>query len=85
MYAQFEDNGDELPRIPAQRLGARLNTYWRASAELEFYRVFAQDRIAGRNPHAGPRHAQCHGELHLHRQPQYGAFLRASNLLGEEV
>ena len=85
--AEFDDGGNELPRIPAQRLGGRLNTFWRAfDGELEFYRVFAQDRIAGFESRT-PGHDMLNATVSytLAGNPQYSVFLRGSNLLGEEV
>ncbi|WP_439652060.1 TonB-dependent receptor domain-containing protein [Paracandidimonas lactea] len=39
--------GGNLPRIPAARLGVRLNTVWHQwSGGLEAYRVFRQNRVA---------------------------------------
>ena len=41
------DGGGNLPRIPAARLGARVDGGWsQFSGNLEYYRVFEQDRIA---------------------------------------
>jgi len=55
-------------------------------AVLDFYRVFAQDRIAGfdtRTP--GPDMLNAPVSYTFTGRPQSRAFLRASNLLGEEV
>lgn len=40
--------GDDLPRIPAARLGTRLDASWNDNwrGELEFYRVARQNRVA---------------------------------------
>ncbi|MEH6664077.1 MAG: TonB-dependent receptor [Brevundimonas sp.] len=44
--AELNDGGN-LPRIPAARLGARVDGGWnQLSGNLEYYRVFEQDRIA---------------------------------------
>lgn len=47
-YVRAElDGGGNLPRIPAARLGARVDGGWNQfSGNLEYYRVFEQDRIA---------------------------------------
>jgi iron complex outermembrane recepter protein len=47
-YVRAELNdGDNLPRIPAARLGARVDGGWNQfTGNLEYYRVFEQDRIA---------------------------------------
>ncbi|MFN3815605.1 TonB-dependent receptor domain-containing protein [Brevundimonas sp.] len=47
-YVRAEvDGGGNLPRIPAARLGARVDGGWnQLSGNLEYYRVFEQDRIA---------------------------------------
>lgn len=45
--AALKEQGDDLPRIPPGRLGARYQwTHGPASADLEYYRTFAQDRVA---------------------------------------
>ncbi|MFP1681310.1 TonB-dependent receptor domain-containing protein [Alloalcanivorax sp. C16-1] len=84
---EFKDGGDSLPRIPAHRLGARVNTFWRAfDGEVEFYRVFAQDDIAAFETRT-PGHDMLNATVSytFTGKPQYNVFLRASNLLGEEV
>ena len=47
-YVRAELNdGSNLPRIPAARLGARVDGGWNQfTGNLEYYRVFEQDRIA---------------------------------------
>ena len=47
-YVRAELNdGSNLPRIPAARLGARVDGGWdQVSGNLEYYRVFEQDRVA---------------------------------------
>src|SRR3546814_16378382 len=43
----MKEQGDNLPRIPPGRLGARYQwTHGPASADLEYYRTFAQNRVA---------------------------------------
>ncbi|MGV3478636.1 MAG: TonB-dependent receptor domain-containing protein [Sphingobium sp.] len=45
--AKLKDGGGNLPRIPAGRLGGRVNGQWGPiTANAEYYRVFGQDRIA---------------------------------------
>ena len=45
--AKFKDDRGNLPRIPAGRLGGRLDGDWGPlSADVEYYHVFSQDKIA---------------------------------------
>lgn len=45
--AKLTDGGGNLPRIPAGRLGGRLNGAWsRLNGELEYYHVFEQGKVA---------------------------------------
>ncbi len=45
--ADLKSENDNLPRIPPGRLGARYEGSWGPlSADLEYYRTFAQDRFA---------------------------------------
>ncbi|MEH3086080.1 MAG: TonB-dependent receptor [Xylophilus ampelinus] len=47
VQARLADGGGNLPRIPARRLGLRMDAAWqRWSGEAEVYRVAAQDRLA---------------------------------------
>ena len=85
--AQFRDGGNELPRIPAHRVGGRLNAFWRAfDGELEFYRLYAQDDIAGYETRT-PGHDMLNATVSytFGLEQTYSVFLRANNLLGEEV
>ncbi len=85
--AQFRDGGNELPRIPAHRVGTRINTFWRDfDGELEFYRLYAQDDITGYETRT-PGHDMLNSTVSytFGLEQTYSLFLRASNLLGEEV
>jgi iron complex outermembrane recepter protein len=45
--AKLKDGGGNLPRIPAARLGVRVDGDWGPlSADVEYYHVFSQDKIA---------------------------------------
>lgn len=45
--AKLDNGGGNLPRIPATRVGGRVQAKWNAvSGGLEYYRVFKQDEIA---------------------------------------
>ncbi|CAN7212909.1 TonB-dependent receptor [Phenylobacterium sp. LjRoot219] len=45
--ARLTDGAGDLPRIPAGRLGARVNGDWsRLNGELEYYHVFEQGKVA---------------------------------------
>lgn len=85
--AQFRRGGDDLPRIPADRLGVRVNTFWRAfDGELEFYRVFAQDHIAGFEARtSGYDMLNATLGYQFGGAQRYSVYLRGSNLLGETV
>ncbi|ASK35331.1 TonB-dependent receptor [Alcanivorax sp. N3-2A] len=84
---QFDRGGDELPRIPADRLGVRVNTFWRAfDGELEFYRVFAQDQIAGfESRTSGYDMLNATLGYRFGGAQRYSVYLRGNNLLGEEI
>ncbi|MCX7556991.1 TonB-dependent receptor [Xanthomonadaceae bacterium JHOS43] len=85
--AELEDDGAPLPRIPASRIGGRLNGEWRAfSGEIEYYAIAAQERLAEfetRTP--------AHNMLNLSLRYAFGSegrtslFLRGSNLLDEQI
>jgi iron complex outermembrane receptor protein len=84
--ATFDDGG-YLPRIPAKRLGTRLNTYvGHFDAELEYYRSFAQDQIAGfEDRTAAYDMANVTISYRLRGDQRYTFYVRGNNLLGEEV
>lgn len=84
--ATFDDGG-YLPRIPAKRLGTRLNTYvGHFDAELEYYRSFAQDQITGFEQRtAAYDMANVTVSYRLRGDQRYTFFVRGNNLLGEEV
>lgn len=85
--ATFTDGGGHLPRIPASRIGTRLNGNRDAfSGEIEYYRVARQDRIADYET-VSP----AYDMLNLTLSYAFGesgnssVFLRGSNLLDEKV
>ncbi|MFN3944958.1 MAG: TonB-dependent receptor domain-containing protein [Allosphingosinicella sp.] len=85
--ARFTGGGDDLPRIPAGRLGTRLDV--RSGplfGDVELYRVFEQDRIADFETET-PGYTMLNATL-AYRLPvgQFGQselFLRGTNLLNE--
>lgn len=84
--ATFDDGG-YLPRIPAKRLGARLNSYvGNIDAELELYRTFTQNQTAGFEGRT-PSYDRINASLsyRLRGNPRYRFFVRGNNLLDEAV
>ena len=52
MRAKLKNGLGNLPRIPAGRLGARADGKWGPlSADIEYYRVFDQGRVAALETH----------------------------------
>lgn len=85
--AKFTDEGGNLPRIPASRLGARVNTNWNAfSGEIEFYRVDRQDRIADYETDS-PGYNMLNLTLSyaLDDEEKSSVFLRGNNLLNQQI
>ncbi|MFA5683221.1 MAG: TonB-dependent receptor [Lysobacteraceae bacterium] len=85
--ASFADGSGNLPRIPASRLGLRLNgVHGDLSGELEFYSVARQTRIADHES-ATPGYDMLNLGVNyaLGRDKQLKVFLRASNLLDKQA
>jgi iron complex outermembrane receptor protein len=83
--ARLADGGD-LPRIPAARLGARVNgAVGPVSGELEYFHVFDQDRVAAFEQ-ATPGYDMVNATL-SYRLPQEATntevYVRGSNLADE--
>ncbi len=84
----LDDTADRLPRIPPRRYGVRLDAQVasRTSAELEVYRSAAQKRTAafenGVDDYDMVNLSVSHS---FDENGRYNLFLRASNLLDEEV
>lgn len=52
--ARLSDGGGDLPRIPAARAGIRVKTMWNDwSGNVEMFRVFRQNRVAGYEDETG--------------------------------
>lgn len=86
-YVRAElDDGGALPRIPAGRLGARVDGGWNAlTAGLEYYHVFEQDRIAdfeSDTPGYDMLNATLAYDLNVAGN-QAQLFVRGTNLLDE--
>jgi iron complex outermembrane recepter protein len=85
VLASFQD-GSNLPRIPAARLGARADiAYENWSGSLEYYRVFEQDRIADfETPTAGYNMVNATLAYNFGTGPfSSQIYLRGTNLLDE--
>lgn len=87
VHAEFADGSGRLPRIPAARLGTRLASSWGdLSSELEFYRVFSQNRIADYETET-PGYTQLNLSLSyvIGADKRTRVFLRGSNLLDDQA
>lgn len=77
-------SGNDLPRIPAARMGVRVNTHWNHwTGNLEAYRVFGQNRIADFESKT-PGHNMVNLDLGYTGKmsvAEYSLYLRATNLL----
>ncbi len=84
--ATFDDGG-YLPRIPAKRLGTRLNSYLgNFDGELEVYRSFVQDQLSGFEERtAAYDMVNATLSYRLRGNQRYTFYVRGNNLLGEEV
>lgn len=85
--AKFENGEGNLPRIPASRVGARVDvTVMTMGAELEYYRANRQNDIAD---HESPTPGYDMLNLTLSYEAggssRFNVYLRGSNLLDEEV
>lgn len=82
--ARFRAGDGDLPRIPAARLGLSLQADWQAwSGGVEFYRSFAQDRIASYEVRT-PGYNMLNATVSYHGRvggSDYEVYLRADNLL----
>jgi iron complex outermembrane recepter protein len=84
--ASLED-GDPLPRIPADRIGARLDARWGdLGGELEVYRTSTQNRVGDLDePVPGHEMVNLTVTWSLGNDRRTTLFLRGSNLLDEVV
>jgi len=82
--ARFRAGDGDLPRIPAARLGLSLQAHWQAwSGGIEFYRAFAQDRIASYEVRT-PGYNMLNAAVSYRNRDggtDYEVYLRADNLL----
>ncbi|XID75737.1 TonB-dependent receptor domain-containing protein [Alkanindiges sp. WGS2144] len=86
------DNGQDLPRIPAARLGARIQTSWEAlggelGGALEYYHVFRQSDIADHEtttPGYNLINATLAYDGELDTLNSYRLYLQMNNLLDEK-
>ncbi len=84
--AEFVDGGN-LPRIPASRVGGRLNMDADGvGAEVEYYRVNTQDDIAAYESETqGYNMLNVTLSMSLFDDERYQVYLRGSNLLNEKI
>ena len=85
--AKLKDGQGNLPRIPAGRLGGRVESDLGAfHADLEYYHVFTQDRIAAYETRT-PGYDMLNATLSYKLQPDFlkntEVFVRGSNLTNE--
>ncbi|WP_324740216.1 TonB-dependent receptor [Tsuneonella sp. CC-YZS046] len=85
--ARFKSGLGNLPRIPAARLGVRVDGKWGPlSADVEYYHVFEQDRIAAfetRTSGYDMLNATLAYKLELGPSANVELFLRGTNLANE--
>lgn len=85
--AEFRDSNENLPRIPANRLGTRLNAFWGdIDTELEYYRLSSQQRFADFETRTPGHHMlNASASYTLPTAQPSTVFIRGSNLLAEKV
>ncbi|MEW9854810.1 TonB-dependent receptor domain-containing protein [Novosphingobium sp. M1R2S20] len=85
--AKIKDDGGNLPRIPAGRLGGRLDgDFGPLSADIEYFHVFNQDKVADfetRTPSYNMVNATMAYHLDLGAEKRAEVFLRGTNLTNE--
>ena len=78
--------GSDLPRMPAARLGTRVDAQWgRWRGEAEFYRVFRQNRLADYETPTSGYNILNAGVSYRVTQAGYGyeLYLRGTNLTNQ--
>lgn len=85
--AELTGDGDNLPRIPPGRLGARYNlTAGPLSGDVEYYHTFEQDKVASyetRTPGYDMLNATLSYRFDLDEAKAVELYVRGSNLLNE--
>lgn len=85
--AKIKDGGGNLPRIPAARLGGRLDGDWGPlSADVEYYHVFGQDKTADfetETPAYNMVNATLAYHIDLGTKAKAELFVRGTNLTNE--
>jgi iron complex outermembrane receptor protein len=86
---KLRDGGGDLPRIPADRLGVRLDQSFTPAlnGQLEFYRVQRQDELADYESETGGYNmlGASLGYSGSLNQTDYLLYLKANNLLDEKA
>ena len=86
---KLRDSGGDLPRIPADRLGVRLDQGFTPAlnGQLEFYRVQRQDELADYESETGGYNmlGASLGYSGSLNQTDYLLYLKANNLLDEKA
>lgn len=84
--AKIKDGGGDLPRIPAGRLGGRVDGDWGPlSADVEYYHVFSQNKIADFETRT-PGYDMVNATLAYHVEiggANAEVFVRGTNLTNE--
>ncbi len=85
--AKIKDGGGNLPRIPAGRLGGRVDgDFGPLSADVEYYHIFDQDRVADfetKTPGYDIVNATLAYHIDLGTRAQTEIFVRGTNLTNE--
>ena len=86
---ELKSGGEDLPRIPADRLGVRLDQQLTPAVDgqLEFYRVHQQDRVASFESETEGYNMLSAGMSYkgFIDQTHYLVYLKANNLLDEKA
>ena len=86
---ELDENGEDLPRIPADRLGVRVNQRFTPAVDgsLQFYRVRQQDRVAAFESETDGYNMLSAGLSYrgYFDDTGYLLYLKANNLLDEKA